>query len=95
MSVKERVDELYKVDWPMSFKLKFVSFCQLSLRWRNVVPSRGVTDLPVLPWKGGKGRGGGGSNISYLSWQNVANRSHEKQGHPPSRVWLAQPSQLG
>lgn len=22
------------------------------------MPSRGVTDLPVLPWKGGKGRGG-------------------------------------
>ena len=58
------------------------------------MPGSGVTGLPVLPWKGAIWRGVG-SNISYLSLQNVANRSHEKQGHPPIRVNLSQYKHFG
>ena len=82
----------------MPFKLKFVSFCQLSIRWTNVVPSRGVTGLPVLPWKWG---GGGGQGVvtfhtfPHKTWRTVhmRNRVTLLAGFgSPSRVNLVKAS---
>ena len=80
----------------MPFKLKFVSFCQLSIRWRNVVPSRGVTGQPVLLWKWGRGQGVVTFHtFPYKTWQTVhmRNRVTLLAGFgSPSRVNLVKAS---